>query len=54
MKVAEALKGKRIILLPISGSGMDIKTTDINRLLEIYGVRKLTEEKKATEKASKK
>ncbi len=42
LRIAEALKGKRILLLPISGSSMDIKTTDINKLLELYGVQKLT------------
>jgi regulator of protease activity HflC (stomatin/prohibitin superfamily) len=48
LKIAEALKGKRILLIPISGGGMDIKTTDINKLLEFYGVRKLTEGKQET------
>src|SRR5258705_10773511 len=31
LKLAEALEGKKIILLPLSGSGIDIKTTDIDR-----------------------
>jgi len=39
MKIAEALEGKKIVLLPVSGSGMDIKTTDINKLLTTYGLR---------------
>ncbi len=39
LKVAEALEGKRILLLPLSGSGMDIKTTNINQLLETYGLK---------------
>lgn len=43
LRIAEALKGKRILLIPISGGGMDIKTTDINRLLEFYGAQRLTE-----------
>jgi len=41
LKLAEALEGKRILLLPLSGSGMDIKTTNINQLLQTYGVRSL-------------
>ena len=42
LKLAEALEGKRIVLLPLSGSGMDIKTTNINQLLETYGLRSLS------------
>jgi rhamnose utilization protein RhaD (predicted bifunctional aldolase and dehydrogenase) len=42
LKLAEALEGKKIILLPISGGGMDIKTTDINKLLELYGLKSLS------------
>jgi regulator of protease activity HflC (stomatin/prohibitin superfamily) len=45
MKIAEALEGKKIVLLPFSGGGMDIKTTDINKLLETYGLRTLTQAK---------
>ena len=37
LKLAEALEGKRIVLLPVSGAGMDIKTTNINQLLQTYG-----------------
>jgi regulator of protease activity HflC (stomatin/prohibitin superfamily) len=43
LKLAEALEGKRIVLLPVSGSGMDIKTTNINQLLQTYGIRSLGE-----------
>jgi len=43
LKLAEALEGKRILLLPVSGGGLDVKTTNMNQLLETYGVRKLTE-----------
>ena len=28
--------------LPLSGAGMDIKTTNINQLLETYGIKSLT------------
>ncbi|HEX7407557.1 MAG TPA: hypothetical protein VF515_07900 [Candidatus Binatia bacterium] len=44
LKLAEALEGKRILLLPLSGTGMDIKTTNINQLLETYGVRSLSQQ----------
>jgi regulator of protease activity HflC (stomatin/prohibitin superfamily) len=41
LKVAEALQGRPILLLPISGGSLDVKTTDINRLLELYGLQRL-------------
>ena len=41
LKLAEALQGKPILLLPISGGSLDVKTTDINRLLEMYGLQRL-------------
>ncbi|MFN8643838.1 MAG: hypothetical protein U0802_20075 [Candidatus Binatia bacterium] len=37
LKVAEALAGKRILLLPLAGGGLDLKTTNINQLLEQFG-----------------
>jgi hypothetical protein len=45
LKIAEALEGKKIVLLPLSGSGMDIKTTNINRILETYGLKSLAQER---------
>ncbi len=45
LRIAEALQGKRIILLPVSEGGMNLKTTDINRLIETIGVRALSGEK---------
>ncbi len=47
LKLAEALEGKRIVLLPVSGAGMDIKTTNINQLLQTYGIKSLTTESEA-------
>ena len=45
LKLAEALAGKRILLLPSSGAGgLDIKTTNMNQLLEAYGARALSRE----------
>ncbi|SDU06032.1 prohibitin family protein [Desulfobacula phenolica] len=42
LKIAEALEGKRIILLPVSEGGMNLKTTNINRLIETLGVKALS------------
>ncbi len=41
LRIAEALQGKRIMLLPVSEGGMNLKTTDINRLIETMGVQSL-------------
>ncbi len=49
LKLAEALEGKRILLLPVSGAGMDIKTTNVNQLLETYGLRSLSQDKSANQ-----
>ena len=46
LKLAEALEGKRIVLLPVTGSGLDIKTTNINQLLQTYGARSLAQDDK--------
>lgn len=42
LRIAEALQGKRIMLLPVSEGGMNLKTTDINRLVETLGVKALS------------
>jgi regulator of protease activity HflC (stomatin/prohibitin superfamily) len=42
MKLAESLIGKKIYLLPYGdSSGIDLKTTNINDLLKIYGIKSL-------------
>lgn len=41
MSIAEALMNKRIILLPIGGGGLDVRTTDINSLLQLYGLQEV-------------
>jgi regulator of protease activity HflC (stomatin/prohibitin superfamily) len=41
LKIAEALAGKRIYLLPFSEGGIDLRTTDVNGLLKIYGLQQL-------------
>jgi len=42
LRIAEALQGKRIVLLPVSEGGMNLKTTDINRLIETLGIKSLS------------
>lgn len=45
MKLAEALVGKKIYLLPFAESGgIDLKTTNVNDLLKMYGVNSLSKE----------
>lgn len=41
LKIAEALIGKKIILLPTSGGAMDLRTLNMNDLLSVYGIQKL-------------
>lgn len=47
LAVAEALQGKRIMLLPTSEGGMNLKTTNMNALIETLGVKALSEEQPA-------
>lgn len=47
LQIAEALQGKKILLLPISAGGMNLKTTDINRLIDVMGLKALSEKKPA-------
>jgi regulator of protease activity HflC (stomatin/prohibitin superfamily) len=42
LRIAEAMQGKRIILLPVSEGGMNLKTTDINRLIDTIGIKALS------------
>jgi hypothetical protein len=48
LKIAQALQGKRIVLLPISEGGMNLKTTDINDLIKTMGVKSMAEKNKPT------
>lgn len=50
LQIAEALQDKKILLLPISAGGMNLKTTDINRLIDVMGLKALSEKKPAQEK----
>ena len=41
LQIAEALQGKKIVLIPVSGGdagGLSLKTTDVNDLLRTYGL----------------
>lgn len=42
LRIAEALQGKKILLLPVSEGGVNLKTTDVNDLLKVYGVKSLS------------
>ena len=46
LRIAEALQGKRIMLLPVSEGGMNLKTTDINQLIEVMGIKSLSSQDK--------
>jgi regulator of protease activity HflC (stomatin/prohibitin superfamily) len=41
LKIAEALQGKKFYLLPVSEGGMNLKTTNINELINTMGIKKL-------------
>jgi regulator of protease activity HflC (stomatin/prohibitin superfamily) len=41
--IADAMKGKRIMLIPIGGGGLDVRSTDINALLQLYGIQKVAQ-----------
>lgn len=47
LKLAENLQNKPILVLPVSAGGLDLRTTDINRLLELYGLKGISKENKA-------
>jgi hypothetical protein len=41
LSLAEALQGKRNLLLPVSDGGLTLKTTTICRLIKTFGVTSL-------------
>ena len=44
LEIAKAMKDKKIMLLPLSGGGgINLKKTDVNDLLKVYGAEKLSE-----------
>ena len=44
LRIAEALVGKKIYLLPMSEGGINLKTTNINDLLTVYGLKGMAQE----------
>lgn len=46
LEIAKAIQGKKIILLPLSEGGMNLKTTDVNSLLSTYGLKNLSDKSK--------
>lgn len=55
LRIAEALQDKKILLLPVSEGGMNLKTTDVNKLIEIMGIKAMSssEKEKKAEAAPK-
>ena len=45
LAIAEALKDKKIVMVPMGGGGLDVRTMDINQLLGMYGAKALAEQK---------
>ena len=45
LRIAEAIQGKKIALLPVSEGGMNLKTTDINRLIDTMGIQSLSKKR---------
>jgi len=43
LAIAEALSGKKILLVPM-GEGFDVRSTNINALLDLYGVKRLAQD----------
>ena len=46
LKLAEALKDKRILILPFTQGGLDIKSTNVNKLIDTYGMKTLSKKNK--------
>jgi regulator of protease activity HflC (stomatin/prohibitin superfamily) len=42
LRIAEALQGKQIMLLPVSEGGMNLKTTDVNQLIGTMGIKAMS------------
>jgi regulator of protease activity HflC (stomatin/prohibitin superfamily) len=42
LRIADALQGKNFLLLPTSEGGLNLKTTDINKLIDAVGVKALS------------
>ena len=44
LELAHALLNKQIVMLPMGGGGLDVRSTDINSLLEVLGLRQLAQQ----------
>ncbi len=42
LQIAEAIQGKKIVLLPVSEGGMNLKTTNINDIINTMGIKSLS------------
>ena len=51
LAIAEALSGKKIMLVPM-GEGFDVRSTNINGLLDMYGIKSIAKEAQAPSGAS--
>ncbi len=45
LAIAEALKDKKIIMVPMGNGGLDVRSMDINQLLGLYGAKAMAEGK---------
>lgn len=45
LAIAEALADKKIVMVPMGGGGLDVRSMDINQLLGLYGAKALGETK---------
>ena len=55
LRIAEALQGKKIMLLPVSsGGGINLQTTDINKLIDVMGAKALAGANKVDNKVDDK
>lgn len=45
LAIAEALKEKKILMVPMGGGGLDVRSMDMNQLLGLYGAKSLGEKK---------
>jgi len=50
LQIADAMQGKRILLLPVAG-GMNLQTTDMNQLIQLMGARSLASPNQTPPKA---
>jgi regulator of protease activity HflC (stomatin/prohibitin superfamily) len=53
LKIAEALKNKKIYLLPNSANGINLKTLDMNSFLQLEGLNKVSKQRASTKAVAK-